>query len=144
MRKYFSKYSLEIVKEDNAEYEGKISTRECAYQKFLEVFRLDKKAEEHLVMFGLNTRNDIIAAFLVSKGTINSASVNITDIIKRVIICNCKRMIMAHNHPSGDITPSKYDIDMTRNVKKVSNLMGIDFIDHLIIGDNCYQSIIDA
>ena len=143
MRKYFSKYTLEMVKEDEKEYNGQILNSECAYQKFLEVFRLDKKAEEHLVMFGLNTRNDIIAAFLIAKGTINSASVNVVDIIKRIIICNCKKIIMAHNHPSGNLKPSEEDINMTNKLKEVCDLMGINFIDHLIIADDCYQSIID-
>lgn len=145
MRKYFSKYSIEMVKEDDNEYkskyEGKISTREYAYEKFLEVFRLDKKAEEHFVMFGLNSKNDIIAAFLISKGTLNSASVNITDLVKRIVLCNCQKIIVAHNHPSGDTTPSTYDIDVTKKIRKVCELIGIDFLDHLVIGNKCYQAI---
>lgn len=141
MRKYFSKYSLEIVKEDNIEYEGKISTRECAYNKFLEVFKLNKKAEEHLVMFGLNNRNEIIAAFLIAKGNSNSVYTNMCDIIKRIVLCNSRKIIIAHNHPSGYTTPSKEDINITNRLKKVCNLINVEFLDHLIIGDDGYQAV---
>lgn len=141
MRKYFSKYSLEIVKEDNVEYEGKISTRECAYNKFLEVFKLNKKAEEHLVMFGLNNRNEIIAAFLIAKGNSNSVYTNMCDIIKRIVLCNSRKIIIAHNHPSGYTTPSKEDINITNRLKEVCNLINVEFLDHLIIGDNDYQAV---
>lgn len=141
-RKYFSKYVVELVKEDDYKYEAKIDTAYDAYRKILEVFRLDKKAEEYCVMFCLDSRNNAIGAFLISKGTLNLTSINVTDIIKRAILCNSRRIIVAHNHPSGSIEPSKHDIDATKKINEACNLMGIDFLDHLIIGDREYQSII--
>ena len=141
-RKYFSKYVVELVKEDDCKYEAKIDTAYDAYRKILEVFRLDKKAEEYCVMFCLDSRNNAIGAFLISKGTLNLTSINVTDIIKRAILCNSRRIIIAHNHPSGSIEPSKHDIDATKKINEACNLMGIDFLDHLIIGDREYQSII--
>lgn len=142
IRKKFCKYSLELVKEDEIEYQSKVATREEAYNKILEVFKLDKKAEEHFVMFALNSKNNIIAAFTISKGSIDFANVNTVDIVKRIILCNCRKIIVAHNHPSGNTTPSKCDIDFTMRLKEICNIIGIDLLDHLIIGDKCYQSII--
>ena len=142
-RKYFTKYAVELVKEDDCKYEGRIDTAYDAYRKSLEVFRLDKKAEEYCVMFCLDTINNAIGAFLISKGTINLTSISIADIIKRAILCNSKRIILVHNHPSGSTEPSKHDIAATKKINDACNLMGIDFLDHLIIGDKQFKSIIE-
>ena len=119
-RKYFTKYAVELVKDDDCKYEAKINTAYDAYRKILEVFRLDKKAEEYCV-----------------------TNINVTDIIKRAILCNSKRIIIAHNHPSGSTEPSKHDIAATKKINDACNLMGIDFLDHLIIGDKQFKSIIE-
>lgn len=142
-RKYFSKYAVELVKEDGCKYEARIDNTYDAYRKSIEVFKLDKKAEEYCVMFCLDTKNNAIGAFLISKGTIDLTSINVTDIIKRAILCNSKRIIIVHNHPSGSTEPSKYDITATKKITDACNLMGIDLLDHLIIGDRKYKSIID-
>ena len=142
-RKYFTKYAVELVKDDEFKYEAKIDTAYDAYRKILEVFRLDKKAEEYCVMFCLDTKNNAIGAFLISKGSVNLTSINVTDIIKRAILCNSKRIIIAHNHPSGSTEPSKHDIVATKKINDACNLMGIDFLDHLIIGDKQFKSIIE-
>ena len=142
-RKYFTKYAVELVKEDDCQYEAKIDTAYDAYRKILEVFRLDKKAEEYCVMFCLDSKNNAIGAFLISKGSINLTSINVTDIIKRAILCNSKRIIIAHNHPSGSTEPSKHDIAATKKITEACNLMGINLLDHLIIGDKQFKSIIE-
>ena len=65
------------------------------------------------------------------------------DIIKRAILCNSKRIIIAHNHPSGSTEPSKHDIAATKKITEACNLMGINLLDHLIIGDKQFKSIIE-
>ena len=94
-------------------------------------------------MFCLDSKNNAIGAFLISKGSVNLTSINVTDIIKRAILCNSKRIIIAHNHPSGSTEPSKHDIVATKKINDACNLMGIDFLDHLIIGDKQFKSIIE-
>ncbi len=141
IRKYFRKYSLELVKEDECIYEGRIISSTDAYKKFIEIFKINKKAEEHIVMFCLNSKNEIIAAFLITKGGIDYSNINLTDIIKRTLLCNCKKIIIAHNHPSGDVTPSKEDLMFTEKMINACKFMGIDFLDHLVIGDKSFQSI---
>lgn len=143
MRKKFVKYSLELVREDSVEYDSKICTKEDAYQKLLEVFKLDKKSEEYFVMFALNCKNQILGAFLVAKGTLDEITLSITDIIKRTLLCNASRIIVAHNHPSGDVIPSKIDINTTKRLKDCCSMFGISLLDHLIIGSDSYNSIID-
>ena len=140
-RKYFMKYSLELVKEDECCYNGKVISSVDAYKKVLEVFKLNKKAEEHLVMFCLDIKCNIIGAFLISKGGINYLYTNMADIIKRALLCNSKRILIAHNHPSGSIEPSKEDIKITKRIEDVCKLIDIELVDHLIIGYNNYKSL---
>lgn len=140
-RKYFMKYAVELVKEDDCKYEGKVSSSTDAYNKILEVFKLDKKAEEHFVMFCLNMRNEIIGAFLISKGGINYTHITKSDIIKRALLCNSNKIIIAHNHPSGNVEPSNHDINATKQIKEACEIMDIKLLDHLIIGENNYVSL---
>ena len=129
-RKYFTKYAVELVKDDDFKYEAKIETAYDAYRKILEVFRLDKKAEEYCVMFCLDSKNNAIGAFLISKGSVNLTSINVTDIIKRAILCNSKRIIIAHNHPSGSTEPSRHDIIATKKIETtISKIFFFNVID---------------
>lgn len=142
-KKYFSKYSLELVREDECLYEGVISSSTDAYNKFLEVFKLNKKAEEHIVMFCLDTKNKIVGAFLIAKGGARFANLERADIIKRALLCNCNKIIVAHNHPSGSIVPSKNDIEITKKIKEACLIVGVELLDHLIIGEKNYFSIMN-
>ena len=140
-RKYFTKYNLELVKDESVQYEAKITSRDEAYKKFLEVFKLDRKPEEHMVMFSLNSKNEINGAFLIAKGGINITNFSIQNIVKRAMLCNCQKILLAHNHPTGDPTPSLTDIHTTKRIKEVCDLMSIEFLDHFVIGENCFQTI---
>ena len=140
-RKYFTKYNLELVKDESVQYEAKITSREEAYKKFLEVFKLDKKPEEYMVMFSLNNKNEINGAFMIAKGGTSEISFSIQNIIKRALLSNGTKVLLAHNHPSGDPTPSIIDIKTTRRIKEACELMSIEFLDHLIIGDNSFSTV---
>lgn len=140
-RKYFCRYTVELVKEDECKYKGKIATQKDAYDKFVEVFKLDKKAEEHFVLFCLDCKNQIIGAFLISKGGINFSNVNICDIIKRALLCNSTKIILAHNHPSGKLDESSADIITTKKIIEACNTMNIELLDHLIITDESFKSL---
>ena len=142
IKKYFTKYNLELVKDNTVQYDGgKITSSDEAYKKFLEVFKLDRKPEEHLVMFALSNTNKINGAFWVAKGSTNDATFSISGIMKRVLLCNGVKILLAHNHPSGDPTPSLTDIHSTKRIKEACELMNLDFLDHLVIGDGCFSTV---
>ena len=140
-RKYFTKCYIELVRDESVKYDATIHNRSDAYNRFLEVFKLDKRSEENLVMFSLNNMNSIIGAFLISKGNINSTNFSVTNIIKSAILCNGNKIILAHNHPSGNAHPSKEDIDATTRIKNACEIMGIELLDHIIIGNDNYEAI---
>jgi len=89
----------------------------------------------------LDGRNGLIRKEMITKGTSNSSMISVKDIFKEALRCNATGVFLFHNHPSGDPTPSLQDIGITRQVKQSSLLMGIDFVDHVIIGGNKYISL---
>ncbi|WP_310794962.1 RadC family protein [Desulfofundulus thermocisternus] len=95
---------------------------------------------EHFRALLLNTKNEVIAREIVSIGTLNSSTVHPRELFKIAIRRNAAAVILLHNHPSGDPTPSQEDLDVTRRLWEAGRIIGIEILDHLIIGDNKYVS----
>jgi len=98
------------------------------------------KEREQLLVMLLNTKNKLLCDKIISTGTINSSLVSPREIFATAVKYNAVNIIVIHNHPSGDPTPSREDILITRRIKEAGDLIGIKLLDHLIIGDNCYIS----
>lgn len=96
--------------------------------------------EEFRALF-LDSRNRVIDAFTVSVGTLNSSIVHPREVFRAAIRAGSAAMIVAHNHPSGDPAPSPEDLAITKRLAKVGSLIGIELLDHIIIGDNVYVSL---
>ena len=97
--------------------------------------------QEKFIVILLDTKNQIISIKEIFKGTLNSAIVHPREIFRYAIKKSSAAIILAHNHPSGDITPSKEDINITKRLVTVGEIIGIDILDHLIIGSNNYSSL---
>lgn len=97
--------------------------------------------KEHLRLIMLNTKNKVIACKDVSIGNINSAIVHPREIFCEAIKKSSASIIICHNHPSGDCTPSLEDINVTKRLKRCSEILGINLLDHLIIGHGNYISL---
>lgn len=89
--------------------------------------------KEAFVVAFLNTKNRVIDHEVVSVGTINSSLVHPREVFRNAIVNKANSVILCHNHPSGDLTPSKEDINITHRLKETGNLLGIRVLDHLII-----------
>ena len=98
-------------------------------------------AQEHLKVLLLTTRNQLLAVREVYRGTINSAPVRVAEVMREAIRANAPCLILVHNHPSGDPSPSPDDVVMTRESIKAGALLGIDVLDHIIIGDRRFVSM---
>lgn len=97
--------------------------------------------QEHFIALLLNTKNQIIGKETITVGTLNSSLVHPREVFKPAIKKSSSAMIVVHNHPSGDPTPSKEDIDVTHRLVNAGELIGIDVLDHIVIGDNAYISL---
>ena len=95
--------------------------------------------EEFRVLF-LDRKNVLVADEVQSRGTIDHTPVYPREIIKRALELSATAIILVHNHPSGDPTPSKADIDMTRDIAKAALALGITVHDHLVIGRKGHAS----
>lgn len=96
---------------------------------------------EHLVVVLLDTRNQVMATETVYKGSLNSAAVRVTELFQEAVKANAAAIILAHNHPSGDPSPSREDVQVTKAIVKAGKLLDIPVLDHLIIGRNRFVSM---
>ena len=102
--------------------------------------RLDR---EQIRVVMLDTRNGVIDTEIVSIGTINSCIGHPREIFKSAIVKSAASIIIVHNHPSGDPSPSPEDFALTKRLIEVGKFLGIEVLDHVVIGDGCYCSIKD-
>lgn len=101
--------------------------------------KFEKNEKVKLVI--LNNKNEILKIKEIAAGGSNFANVSIKDIMSEPIKMKAPKIILVHNHPSGDSTPSVKDINFTEQLYEVANLLGIELIDHLVIGNMNYTSI---
>ena len=97
------------------------------------------KREEFRVLF-LDSKNMLIKDEALQKGTVDETAIYPREVVKRALELHASAFIMVHNHPSGDPTPSRADIDMTREVAEAGKALGITLHDHLIIGGRRHTS----
>lgn len=91
---------------------------------------------EHFIIFCLDTKNNINALNTVSIGTLNSSIVHPREVYKAAILANSNTIILCHNHPSGDPSASREDLEVTKRLVEAGNILGIEVIDHVVLGDN--------
>lgn len=96
---------------------------------------------EHFRAALLNTKNRLIRSVTVSIGSLNASIVHPREVLKPAIAASAASIILVHNHPTGDPTPSREDIEFTRRFARCGELMGIELLDHVIIGSGRYESL---
>lgn len=97
--------------------------------------------QEHLMLMMFDTKNRLIKECLMFKGTVNAALINPREIFIEALKYDSVNIVLVHNHPSGDPTPSAEDIKVTQTISHAGKLIGIQLLDHLIIGDHRYESL---
>ena len=102
---------------------------------------LDEETEEYLYMLCMNTKLELTSVFELSHGNVNSSVVGIREMFQKALLANAVNVIVMHNHPSGDPTPSRQDIDITKRMKEAGNLIGVDVLDHIVLGRPGYTSL---
>lgn len=105
---------------------------------YMEEMRHQK--QEHMKLLMLNTKSKLLGETDISKGTVNASLITPRELFIEALAKQAVAIILIHNHPSGDPTPSKQDINLTKRIKAAGSMIGIELLDHIIIGDNCYIS----
>lgn len=138
------KYRLEMVAEPNVAevYECQLTTREKAVS-FLRSIRLDKSDRERVVVMALASDGALIGFSEVAVGDLSSAVIHPREILKFAVLSNAAAIIIAHNHPSGSLKISAEDKEATIRLTECCDLIGIRLVDHLIVSDRGYRSVMD-
>lgn len=130
-----------LVKESTANYAvDALDTAAKICQMFNALYKLNQLAEEYVYMVALTCKGKVLGVFEVSHGTGNSSFLRPREVFMRLLLAGASAFVVIHNHPSGDCTPSKEDINITRLLKETGNMMGIPLIDHIITSDSDHYS----
>lgn len=136
--------SLRMVREKTIQY-GSNEPITSAKQAF-EIFRefMADNDRESMWLACLDVRNKITCLHRVSEGTLNASLSHPREIYKVAVLSNSAHILLAHNHPSGDPSPSSDDISITRRIREAGDILGIKLLDHIIVGDDRFYSFAEA
>lgn len=104
---------------------------------------LNVLGEEHLYMLALNHKGKILGIFFISKGTVSKTCLSTREIFMRALMVGASSIIICHNHPSQNPTPSREDVITTQKIKEAGELLNIPLMDHIVIGGDNYFSFWD-
>ena len=127
--------SLKLVKENSVLYETRTIRSPYDAYKLIKNFLIDSDREKFVVAC-LDTKNQPVNISVVSIGSVNSAIVHPREVFKVAMLSNASKIICFHNHPSGNLKYSKEDENITNRLKECGEILGIELVDHIIVGDN--------
>lgn len=135
-------FSRELIREELPAYLA--TERFTTPQQIFEMFReLVQETKEHFLALHLDGKNRIVCLDRVSSGSLNQCVVHPREVFKAAVHVSAAAIILVHNHPTGDPTPSSEDIQITKRLKEAGELLGISVLDHIIIGDGRYTSFVE-
>lgn len=103
--------------------------------------RIHEETDEYMYMLCLNTKLRLNGVFEISHGNVNSSICGTREIFQKALLGNAVSIILVHNHPSGDCSPSREDIEVTKKLKEAGKIVGVEVLDHIVIGRGCYCSL---
>lgn len=137
---------IKLVRESCHRY-GNIKSRHIdgpddAARIIIEVLDLENLAQEVFGELFLDAKNNLVGIVEVSRGSLTASIAHPREVYQAALLSGaCANLIIFHNHPSGDPTPSREDIQITKQMKRAGEIIGIPLLDHIIIGDGCHISM---
>ena len=130
---------VELTYKSTSKSRNKIYSSEDAYEVLLSTYREGTICyKEYFKVLFLNQASQILGYTLISEGGITDTTVDVRVILQAALLTNSVAIILAHNHPSGNLKPSRQDMEITKQVKNAAQLMRITVLDHLILTDEGY------
>lgn len=142
--KYVSVVKMQLVKESRVLFDAKVSSPAVVAKMIKQM--TDGSDRELVYVVSVDSKNKPIATELISMGGVNSSIIDIGNIFKHALLANAAGVIIAHNHPSGDVTPSVEDIRVTKRIEEAGKLLNLPILDHVIVGDmetDAYYSFLE-
>lgn len=106
--------------------------------------RLGPELSEVVIVVGLDTKHRIVESWCVSRGDVAASILGPRQVFRPLLLNACSAFILVHNHPSGEPTPSSEDVAITAKLRQVGEIVGIQLLDHIIVGDKGYFSFLDS
>ena len=134
---------IQMVRERTVFYNGnRLTAPELSAEAVISV--IGNPDREYFVALHLNGKNVIQSVSVISQGSLNQSIVHPREVFKAALLSNAASVILSHNHPSGDLTPSQEDIAITRRLKDAGDIMGIKILDHIIVNTDTgdYRSFV--
>lgn len=130
----------ELMVMETADPTKKISDPEQAVSAFM---KYANKKQEHFVVMSLNSGHEVIRTRVITKGIVDRTLVHPREVFAPTLKENGSAVIVAHNHPSGNVTPSQEDRDLTTRLLQSGEILGISVLDHIIVSKNGYYSFLE-
>ena len=99
--------------------------------------RIHEDTEEYMYILCMNTKLELTSILEISHGSVNSSFVGAREVFQKALLANATSIILIHNHPSGDSKPSREDIEVTKKLIEAGNILGVQVLDHIIVGNDC-------
>lgn len=131
-------YTVELVKEKGGLYDlesTQIKSPQHAADIINAVLSLNTKPKEYFAILTLSTKNKVLGVHTIHIGSLNASIVHPREVFQPAILNNAASIIAFHNHPSGVLVPSPEDIEVTERLHEAGKILGIEVLDHIIIGD---------
>lgn len=128
----------QVILERPVEYQLHISSTEVTAQ--IGVAEIGDEAQEVLLLLILNSQNEINAIHRVFQGSLKSSIAHPSEIFRSALLNNGAKILIYHNHPSGNVEPSEEDRIFTNRIAKVGDLLGVELLDHIIVSDSSWYS----
>ena len=104
---------------------------------------LRQECREVFASIHVDSKNRVLCVEIVSIGSLNASIVHPREVYKTCLLSSAAALVVVHNHPSGDPTPSREDLELTGRLREAGELLGVRLLDHVILGDGCYVSLAD-
>ena len=141
MTKYLPIQRIALIRESNLKPWGKVASSDDAQKVMADYYGSRQFAQEVFAVVTLDTKNQITGIVEVTRGTLDASLVHPREVFAPAIAATASSIILAHNHPSGDPTPSREDISVTQRLTECGTLLGIDVLDHIIVGDHTGKTV---
>ena len=144
MSKYLQIKRIGLIREGNLKNyhpHAKLTGSESAKDLFLDYYNEQKFAQEVFVIATLDTKNQVTGIVEITRGTLDASLVHPREVFAPAFISASSGIVLSHNHPSGDPTPSREDFAVTRRLMECGELLGIEVLDHIVVGDGTGRAV---
>lgn len=116
-----------------------LTNPEAIYEFCINVLFMDRETEEYVYLFCFDDKLNLKGFFEVSHGNANTSLLGAREVFMKALVVGATRIVLVHNHPTGDCTPSKEDVSVTKKIADAGKLLGVPLMDHIIIGNGYYS-----